>query len=835
MSRSLAEFQSELLALELVSSEQIDRLLTRLSGENQPADAEHLARLLVDHNLLTVYQAQSVYAGSGKSLSLGNYLILDKLGQGGMGLVLKARHRRMDRIVALKIMAAAAMESPESVKRFHRETQAAARLTHPHIVMAYDADEANGAHFLVMEYVEGADLQQYVRRSGPLRVEQAVNYLLQAAQGLEFAHQQGVIHRDIKPANLLLDSHGVIKILDMGLARLEGAVGGSAEGASLTSTGTIMGTVDYMSPEQAMDTKHADARSDIYSLGCTLYYLLTGKTVFEEDTLMKRLMAHQSAIIPDLSEQLAFQGVPEVALSAELNSIFRRMVAKRPEERHQSMADVISELERLPGGTRTAFPPVQLLHGVERQAAAEALSFSQDVLPAAGREKRQSTAAAVQTLLVENDLAKTSETVISRADVGAETWISPASTKGNHSTRPVRRIVMAAATAACGLVLLSVWMARQSEVSQETARFSVPADGQAPVPPAFASPPAAVENVPSPAGWRPSAEQQAFLEQTAALLPEQQMVAVQEKLRAINPGSDGVRLTGEISDGIVEEVNYLSSQDDLQIWPVLAFPHLKELNCGAENYVSTRDWRPHGIRDLSPLQKLSLKSFQASGTLISDLSPLNWQTLRQLNCRGTKVSDLTPLQGSSLGELDCAYTQVSDLRPLAGLPLGYFCCARTPVTDLSPLAGLPLKRVDCNDTGVSDLSPLQGLPLEGLFISGTKVSDFSPLRKMPLEIFFCGGTSFSDLTMLEGKPLSHLAIPHTRVTDLSPLKGLPVRLLNCIGTQVTDLSVLQDLPLEDLKCDEQLVVMYRDLLKDIDTLKVINDKPAKEVLAALDR
>ena len=248
-------------------------------------------------------------------------------------------------MVAIKVMSPAAVKSPEAVKRFHREVQAAARLTHPNIVIAFDADESNGTHFLVMEYVDGIDLSALVKKRGPLPVELASNCVLQAARGLQFAHEQGVIHRDIKPSNLLIDQKGTVKILDMGLARIEGAVGGSSEGASLTNTGTIMGTVDYMSPEQAMDTKHADARSDIYSLGCSLYYLLTGKAVYDGDTMMKKLMAHQNAPIPTLVAEAASAMAESGVFGHAFDPLFRRMVAKLPEDRPQSMLEVITDLK----------------------------------------------------------------------------------------------------------------------------------------------------------------------------------------------------------------------------------------------------------------------------------------------------------------------------------------------------------------------------------------------------------------------------------------------------------------------------------------------------------
>ena len=351
MALSVDDFITRLNDSGLMTSDEVRALVELLPADKRPQDVNQLAQELIRQKKLTAYQAQTVYQGKGKSLVLGNYVVLDKLGQGGMGMVLKAEHRRMKRVVALKVISPEAVKTPDALKRFHREVEAAARLTHPNIVGAFDADETKGIHFLVMEYVEGTDLSAFVKKRGPLPVEQAIRCIVQAARGLEFAHEQGVIHRDIKPANLLIDAKGMVKILDMGLARIDGAVGGSSEGAGLTSTGTIMGTVDYMSPEQAMDTKHADARSDIYSLGCSLYYLLTGKVVYDGDTMMKKLMAHQNAPLPSLVVDAA--SVRTISGNADagsvghaLDTVFRRMVAKKSQDRPQSMAEVIAELER---------------------------------------------------------------------------------------------------------------------------------------------------------------------------------------------------------------------------------------------------------------------------------------------------------------------------------------------------------------------------------------------------------------------------------------------------------------------------------------------------------
>ncbi len=285
------------------------------------------------------------------------YRVLGLLGAGGMGTVYKARHLLMDRLVALKVVNPGLVGEPEMAERFRREVKAAARLAHPNVVTAYDAERAGDTHFLVMEYVEGTNLARLVAERGPLPVGQACDYARQAALGLQHAHEQGMVHRDVKPHNLMLAPGGVVKILDFGLARFAseaappgGAAaappaGGRAAPGGLTSGYRGLGTADYLAPEEARDARTADIRADVYSLGCTLYHLLSGRVPFPEGTALDKLLCHAGRA-PAPVRALR----PEVP--AGLAGVLALMMAKGPAGRPQSPAEAAAALAPFAGPPR---------------------------------------------------------------------------------------------------------------------------------------------------------------------------------------------------------------------------------------------------------------------------------------------------------------------------------------------------------------------------------------------------------------------------------------------------------------------------------------------------
>lgn len=271
---------------------------------------------------------------------LGDYELLDRIGGGQTGPVFQARNRTSGRMFAIKVLPPELAGQKTILKRFEREAALALKLNHASLTAAFDSGHQDGVAYLVTEYFTGKDLATIIKERGPLDVEQARDFFLQAAEGLAYLHAQGVVHRNVKPHNLLLGGHGNVKIANLLLAQLEDGSILHDDGVSienLTRTGQMIGSVDYLSPEQARDSSRVDAKTDIYALGCTLHYLLLGKPPFQNKAPMQTIMAHATAPAPSL--RAARPEVPE-----DLDELFQQMLAKKPEDRPRSMQACITAL-----------------------------------------------------------------------------------------------------------------------------------------------------------------------------------------------------------------------------------------------------------------------------------------------------------------------------------------------------------------------------------------------------------------------------------------------------------------------------------------------------------
>jgi serine/threonine protein kinase len=306
------------------------------AGGTFPSEPGKLAGYLVRDGLLTNFQAENLLLGKWRRFQIGKYKVLERLGSGGMGSVFLCEHKLMRRRVAVKVLPTAKAEDPSSLERFYREARAVAALDHPNIVRAYDIDQDESLHFLVMEYVDGASLQEICKKVGPLDVLRSCQYMYQSAKGLQHAHETAaLVHRDIKPGNILVDRNGVVKILDMGLARFF-----HDEEDILTKKydENVLGTADYLAPEQAIDSHGVDIRADVYSLGATFYYCLTGKTPFNEGTVAQKLIWHQTRQPKPIGSIR-----PEVP--TEVIAVIEKMMAKEPGQRYQTPREVMEALE----------------------------------------------------------------------------------------------------------------------------------------------------------------------------------------------------------------------------------------------------------------------------------------------------------------------------------------------------------------------------------------------------------------------------------------------------------------------------------------------------------
>jgi len=320
----------------LVEKKVLEKILVEI--EKTPelvASAESVANELIKRKAITRWQSDKLLLGKFKGFVLGRYQLLELLGRGEMSSIYLAEHQMMHRRCAIKVLPASKVKDTSYLGRFHREAQAVAALDHPNIVRAYDVDMEHEAgteiHFLVMEYVEGIDIEKLQEREDSIDIIQAADIIRQAADGLSHAHEAGLIHRDIKPGNLLVDKNGVVKVLDMGLARFFKQH--EEESLTIKHDEKVLGTADYLAPEQAVDSHAVDERADIYGLGCTFYFTLTGHPPFTDGTLVQRLLAHQTKAPPRIQDRRP--DAPEALIE-----IVNKMMAKAKDDRYQTAREV---------------------------------------------------------------------------------------------------------------------------------------------------------------------------------------------------------------------------------------------------------------------------------------------------------------------------------------------------------------------------------------------------------------------------------------------------------------------------------------------------------------
>jgi serine/threonine protein kinase len=325
----------------LLEEDRLQRFMSEQLAD--AADGAVMLKRLVDAGALSSWQAERLEEGKWRGFYLGKYRLITPLGSGAMGSVYLAEHRVMRHRVAIKVLAKRLTSKPSNIARFEREARAAAVLNHPNVVRAYDIDRHDdNTPYLVMEYVEGLDLQKLVlqHENKALDARTAADYIRQVALGLHEAHKAGLIHRDIKPSNLLLDKSGLVKVLDLGLARI---VDDDVPSLTIMNDSKLIGTVDYLAPEQAVNSHQIDGRADLYALGCSLYFLITGSPPFPTGTLPERILKHQSRRPRDMRKRCAERGIPEPPDA--IVEICDKMMAKSAAKRHATAGDVATDLK----------------------------------------------------------------------------------------------------------------------------------------------------------------------------------------------------------------------------------------------------------------------------------------------------------------------------------------------------------------------------------------------------------------------------------------------------------------------------------------------------------
>ena len=323
---------------QLAEPEVLEAALAAIRAEHDgtlPSDTVELAKALQKQKVITRWHCEKLLQGKYKGFFLGKHKLLGHIGSGGMSSVYLAEHTKMHDLRAVKVLPQSRLGKSSYLARFQQEAKAIASLNHPNVVRAYDIDNQGDTHYIVMEYVDGDDLQTIVKKKGPLPFDKVANYMAQAAHGLQHAHDMGLIHRDIKPANILINSAGKVKILDLGLALFADEAQASL---TIDFNDKVLGTADYLAPEQALNSHKVDHRADLYGLGCTMYFMLTGQPPFPDGTIAQRIAKHQKEMPKEIRKIR-----PECP--GELEGICWKLMQKDPKFRYATAAQTAEVLE----------------------------------------------------------------------------------------------------------------------------------------------------------------------------------------------------------------------------------------------------------------------------------------------------------------------------------------------------------------------------------------------------------------------------------------------------------------------------------------------------------
>jgi tRNA A-37 threonylcarbamoyl transferase component Bud32 len=639
--------------------------------ERPVAEAEGVAALGAGESAAADLSFLAPSAEPGSLGRLDHYEVLEVVGKGGTGVVLRARDTKLLRVVALKVLAAPLAASGTARRRFAREARAAAAVRDDHVVAIHAVRDDAPLPYLVMEFIDGCNLETQLRKGGPLEVKEVLRIGMQVASGLAAAHRLGLIHRDVKPANILLEN-GVqrVKLTDFGLAR-------AADDASLTQTGLIAGTPLYMAPEQAAG-EPLDARADLFSLGSVLYELCTGRPAFRAPTtvaVIRRVCDEAPRPIREVNAD-----VPE-----PLWRLVERLHAKKPADRPVSAAEVADLL---------AGQLADLNSGRSREPSGTASGPAR----LAGPTRRRWRWAAAALVILLAGLGAGEATGVTQVRGTVTRLFSPQDT-------PVKEAEPLPPASAWERSVAALPAEEQVEaVARRLKELNPHFDG--------AAEPAIRDGV--VVGLRFKTDRVVDLSPVRALarLESLECCGTVDRQGEV---TDLSRLRGLPLKRLIVSDNHVSDLSPLRDMP------LEELSLA-------RNW---GFRDLTPLKGLPLRFLDCSHTGVADLSPLKGMKLKVLWCdQATLVSDLTPLRGMALKELRVPYTQVSDLEPLRGMPLELLSVIETPVADLSPLRGMALKELNLTGSKVTDLSPIRGMPLTWLRLAFRPGQDAEIVRSL---------------------------------------------------------------------------------------------------------